>query len=615
MILLLRDGASMLTGSASKSPAEVYAGRLAAHEAEVASCEAASARLSLVRGAVILLGVAVGLVAALTEAVSAAWLVIPVVLFIPLVVRHERIVRRQLAAQRAAAFFLAGLDRLTGRWPGHGPTGQTHAPERHPYAADLDLFGDGSLFQLLCTARTMAGEQTLARWLLAPASAAQVRDRQAAVRELMPRLHLRLDLALAGEDLRVGVHPGRLVAWGEALPRPRPSWWTPAAVGMSLATTLALVGWGLEWGPRALPGLVLLVHATFHWLQRRWVGSVVGGVEAPARELRVMAALLARIEREPVEAPLLRALREALVGKEGTASAVIARLERLVDRLDLHLNMLFVPVDLLLFWSYHHAAAIERWRSRWGASLATWLDATGAFEALASFASHGFEHPDDVLAELEEGGESAFEARGLAHPMLTEEQAVRNDLMLSGGSRVLVVSGSNMSGKSTLLRAAGLAAVMAQAGVPVRANRFRLSPLEVGASVRIVDSLLSGRSRFFAEITHLREIVDLLDGGQRLLFLLDEVLGGTNSHDRRIGAEALVRHLARHGAVGLVTTHDLALAQLGEALPGVVGNVHFQDEIVHGEMHFDYRLRPGTVEHSNALALMRSVGLPLDLPE
>lgn len=602
----------MLTGSASQQPAEVYAGRLADHEAEVASCEASSARLSNVRGGVLLVGVGMALAAAFTKAVSPAWLVIPVVLFIPLVVWHERIVRRQLAAQRAAAFFRAGLDRLAGRWPGHGPTGQILAPERHPYAADLDLFGDGSLFQLLCTARTVAGEQTLAHWLLEPASAIELRARQAAVRELLPRLDLRLDLALAGEDLRVGVHPRRLVAWGEAPARPRPRWWTPATVAMSVATVLALVAWGLEWGPRALPGLVLLAHAALHWLQRRWVGSVVGGVEAPARELRVLAALLDRIEQESTEAPLLRSLHEALVGEEGTASTLIARLERLVDRLDLRLNMLFVPVDLLLFWSYHHSAAIERWRRHWGGSLARWLDASGAFEALAAFASHGFEHPGDVLAELDEGDEAVFEASGLAHPLLTEEQAVRNDLTLSGESLVLVVSGSNMSGKSTMLRAVGLAAVMAQAGAPVRATRLRLSPLAVGASVRIVDSLLSGRSRFFAEITHLREIVDLLGEERHLLFLLDEVLGGTNSHDRRIGAEALVRHLVHHGAIGLVTTHDLALAQLAEAMPRAVGNVHFQDEIVDGEMHFDYHLRPGTVQHSNALALMRSVGLPID---
>lgn len=598
-----------------RAPVEVYAGRLAELDRAATALATASDRLSLVRGWVIALGLAVGLAAALADAVSAGWLAVPLAAFVPLVVLHERIARQQRAAERAASFLRAGLDRLAGRWPGRGPSGETLAPERHPYAADLDLFGPGSLFQFLCGARTVAGEQTLARWLLEPAPAAEVRSRQEAVNELAPRLDLRLELALAGEDLRVNLHPQRVVAWGRGAAQALPRWWVPAAIAMSLATTAGIVGWGLAWWEGAVPILLITAQATLHWLQRRWVGWVLGAVDSPAGELEVLAAMLARIEREPVEAPLLRSLRQVLVGPGGAASVAIGRLERIVGRLDLRLNMLFAPVDFLLFWSFHHTVAIERWRARWGGSLEGWLAASGAFEALASFASHAFEHPCDVMPELEEGDTAVFAARGLAHPLLRENQAVRNDLDLGAHCRVLVVSGSNMSGKSTLLRAVGVAAVMAHAGAPVRAERLRLSPLALGASVRIVDSLLAGRSRFFAEISHLREIVALQDGERRLLFLFDEVLGGTNSHDRRIGAEALVRHLAGRGAIGLVTTHDLALARLAEALPGVVGNVHFEDELIGGELRFDYRLRAGTVQRSNALALMRSVGLPIDLSE
>jgi DNA mismatch repair ATPase MutS len=186
---------------------------------------------------------------------------------------------------------------------------------------------------------------------------------------------------------------------------------------------------------------------------------------------------------------------------------------------------------------------------------------------------------------------------------------VRNDVRLGPELRLLLVSGSNMSGKTTLLRSVGVAAVMAQAGAPVCAERLAMSPLSVGASLRAQDSLVEGSSRFFAEITALRRAAELAGGPRPLLFLLDELLQGTNSHDRRIGAAGLLRSLLSRGAMGLVTTHDLALAEIARALAPLAANVHFEDELADGALRFDYRLRPGVVTRSNALELMRAVGL------
>jgi DNA mismatch repair ATPase MutS len=186
---------------------------------------------------------------------------------------------------------------------------------------------------------------------------------------------------------------------------------------------------------------------------------------------------------------------------------------------------------------------------------------------------------------------------------------VPNDVTLGADApHVLLVSGSNMSGKSTYLRTVGTNVVLALAGAPVRARRLALTPLHVGATLRIQDSLQAGKSRFYAEITRLKELADLAEGDLPLLFLLDEILHGTNSHDRRIGAEAIVRGLVARGAIGLVTTHDLALTELagGGAL---LANAHFEDQVRDGEIAFDYTLRPGVVTHSNAIALMRAVGL------
>jgi DNA mismatch repair ATPase MutS len=232
-------------------------------------------------------------------------------------------------------------------------------------------------------------------------------------------------------------------------------------------------------------------------------------------------------------------------------------------------------------------------------------------EALASFGTYSYENADDIYPELVPTG-PLFEAVGLCHPLLPRGHCVPNDLTLNDDVRLALVSGSNMAGKSTLLRAVGVAAVLAQAGAAVRATRLRLSPLAVGATLRIQDSLQSGRSRFFAEITRLRQIVALAEGSRPVLYLLDELLAGTNSHDRRLGAAAVLRELVSRRAIGLVTTHDLALTQIVDELAPHAVNVHFADEFRDGELHFDYRLHPGVVGHSNALALMRAVGLSVE---
>jgi DNA mismatch repair ATPase MutS len=286
----------------------------------------------------------------------------------------------------------------------------------------------------------------------------------------------------------------------------------------------------------------------------------------------------------------------------------VRRLRVWVDLLDSRRNQFFSPFAMASMWGVHCALAIEAWRARHGASVGTWLAAVGELEALCSLAAFAWEHPADVYPTLEDG-EARFEAEALGHPLIPEDRCVRNDVTLGGAIRVLMVSGSNMSGKSTLLRAVGTNAVLAQAGAPVRAARLRLSPLSLGATLRIRDSLQEGTSRFYAELVRLRDIVRIADGPIPLLFLLDEILHGTNSHDRRLGAAAVVRGLVQRGAIGLVTTHDLALSEVVGDPDVHAVNVHFEDRLEDGQMVFDYRMRPGVVRTSNALALMRTLGL------
>jgi DNA mismatch repair ATPase MutS len=270
--------------------------------------------------------------------------------------------------------------------------------------------------------------------------------------------------------------------------------------------------------------------------------------------------------------------------------------------------MMFAPIAFVLLLRPQLAIAIDRWHALYGSAVAEWLRAVGETEALAALATFAYERPEDRFPELVEAG-PLYEAEGLGHPLIAAPVAVRNDVRLgAGGSRVIIVSGSNMSGKSTLLRSVGVSVVLALAGAPVTATRLRLSALVLGATLHIEDSLQAGHSRFFAEILRIRLIADAARGTVPLLFLLDEILHGTNSHDRRIGAEGIVRALVALGAIGLVTTHDLALTELSSTLGSAV-NMHFEDRLENGKMIFDYRMRPGVVEHSNALALMRAIGL------
>jgi hypothetical protein len=557
---------------------------------------------------------AFGLAAALSFAVfgptglAPLWLAAPLVAFAGLVLAHDRALRARRRAERAAAWYEEGLARLDYRIAALETARAAAPPAGHLYAEDLDLLGRGSLLAVLSRARTAGGVVRLAGWLLAPAAPAEIRARQAAVAELAPRLDLRERLALVGEEVAPRLDAAGLAAFGAAAPPAAGRGERARALALPLAGLLALVLW-LGAGAGPLPWLgVLAAQAIFAARRRGRVRALLAEIERAGPDLDCLAELLAVLEEARFEGARLAALREAVASTGQLASGEIRRLRALRDLLDARRNQLFAPLGALLLFTTQVALAVEAWRARCGACLARWLDAVAELEALASLAAQAFEHPADPFPEILEEG-PCFEAEGLGHPLLAETSCVRNDLRLGPERRLLVVSGSNMSGKSTLLRSVGVNTALALAGGPVRAARLRLSPLALGASIRVHDSLLEGASRFYAEIQRLRAVVERTRGELPVLFLLDEILHGTNSHDRRIGAEAVLRSLVRAGALGLVTTHDLALARVADALAPRAANVHFEDRLEGGRIVFDYRLHPGVVTHSNALALMRAVGL------
>lgn len=539
--------------------------------------------------------------------VSGLWLLVPIAAFTALVTRHVSVRRKRAHAERAIAFYKARIARIEDTWMGTGASGERFDTPHHVYAADVDLFGRGSLFELLSAARTRMGEETLARWLQAPADAATVRARNACIADLRDRLDLREDFALEGTFAGVGVQPDALLQWSRTENALRGRHILVLAFLLP-ALAIASIVVAAVWGTITPLLLVLAAEGLVLYGFREGIQRVIKGTENAFEDLRLLAGLLTRMERESFTAPPLRKLVERLSSHTLPASTTIGRLSTIVGFVEARRNIILALFQLPLLYPLHTALAAERWRKAHGAAVAPWIEVLGELEALLSIGAYAHEHPDDTFPELVEGP-ACFEAKALGHPLLPAAQCVRNDVGLCGRTRVLLVSGSNMSGKSTLLRTVGINTVLAMAGAPVRAGSLRLTPLQVGASIRVNDSLHEGSSRFYAEITRLKQIVVLMDGPLPLLFLLDELLQGTNSKDRRTGAEGIVRAFMRRGAIGLISTHDLSLTDFELPEAGALRNVHFEDAIVDGRMMFDFRLRDGVVTRSNGVELMRSIGL------
>ena len=567
-----------------RGPRDEDADRLNARRAEHQAQQQSHRQFGNVRVVVFLAAIAMAGAAFGRGDLSAWWLVVPLVILVAVGTRMARLETAIDIGSRAVKFYAGGVARLDGQWVGRGETGVRFRDEHHLYAADLDILGSASLFELLCRARTERGEATLASWLLNRASPEVIDARQGAVCEIAPRLDFREDMALAGDVAQSAVHADTLISWGEqpvhghALSL-RVMAWVLSGLGALAAiggVTYGLVRFGFivltestmdALGAYSLTvgSICLVVHST---LKRR-TDRVIEGVFSAGHDLGLLAGLLCRIEAEAFSSPYLQTLREALVTENRPASSRIASLRRFVDLLNFRRNEIMKLLGPLLLWDFHLSCAIEQWRRVSGPMIRRWLGAVGEIEATASLACYCYERPRNVFPEVfpQLGAESPlFEAEALGHPLLPEDRVVANDVALGGELRVLVVSGSNMSGKSTLLRTIGINAVLAQAGAPVApgACDCRRSP-----SAHLFESRTRCRRARRASTRRSPGCGNIMDvaGGRRPCCFPDRRdLHGTNSHDRLIGAEAVVRGLVDRGAIGLITTHDLALTEIVDAL-------------------------------------------------
>ncbi|MFO0712068.1 MAG: DNA mismatch repair protein MutS [Sandaracinus sp.] len=539
--------------------------------------------------------------------------------FVVAYVMHGRNVRARDREATRAAIHERHLARMQGVLEGLD-TGEGLAPADHAYAGDLDLFGGASLFARLSVAHTEAGRRALAAWLLAPAGADTIVARQRAVAELAEAIDLRADLEGAvldtGHERLDGTRFLSFVRGPKPILANGALRWATLLLPLATLTLIVLSGVVLphySWVPLAIVQGLIAARA------ERFVGPEIALVVSRARFVESYRTLFQTIEGARVTSPLLGAIQKRLGEGPDRATAELRRLEGWAGLLELRQQgIVYLVVNPILLWDLNVLRHVEAWAERVGPRCATWFEAAGELEALSSLATLAHQDPDAIAPTIAPRG-APLEAKGLRHPLLPPEHRVPNDLALAGESHALLITGSNMAGKSTLLRAVGTSAVLALAGGFVAAETFSLPPVRLRASMRVADSLQRGASYFQAELARLRTVVADADDRDAapILFLLDELLRGTNAKARHKGARAVLLHLLARGGMGLVATHDIALSELEEELASDpsgmrVTNVHFTDVFEDGEMKFDYRLRPGVVRTSNALRLLKMAGIAVD---
>jgi hypothetical protein len=597
-----------MIASSDPSPVDEYKRRQRLHEQQEKAFESRHITFGYVRLLLVFAIATTAWASLLHHYLSPLFTVLPVLAFVVTAVMHARVLRRQSVAHRAAEVYRKGLARIEDRWP---RTTQRNLPAdliaSSLYAADLDIVGKGSLFELLCVARTRVGELCLLEWLLTAAPLETIYQRQQAVFELRDLLDFRERMAISGQDILTGIAPETLKDWAVSSPGSLNEWLRWLAVVLAALAVCAAFVW-LKYGI-FLPLLaVLLVEGALARFLKSQMLAVLKGTEKSFQTLKLFSALLREVEQETFQTAHLNTIKRTLVSEQTAASNAVSALGNLVSYQDALHNPLLKFLDLPLMYSVHLAFAIQRWRHKHGSAVNSWLDALAQIEALLCLAAYSYEHPDDPFPSFI-NGTASLEAQGIGHPLIPMETCIRNSIGLGTETRVLLISGSNMSGKSTLMRTVGINVVLAMCGAPVRAKQMQLTPLLIGASLLVNDSLARGTSRFYAEIERIQAICELArKGGLPVLFLLDELLQGTNSNDRLVGAQGITRELMNSGAIGILTTHDLSLTAI-ENGEGWIKNAHFEDHIVNGKMQFDFQLRDGVITKSNGLELMRLIGL------
>ncbi len=590
-------------------PREVYQSMEAEFSASAERMRKLAERLSMARlaafaGGLLLFAVLLSLsVMAALVTLSAA-----LILFAWLVIKHENTEKSRKRYLRLAEINRLELKCLEGDFSGFKP-GEEYAERDHPYSYDLDIFGKASLFQFICRTTSRPASDRLAEYLKQPATKDEILLRQEAVAELQPLTDWRQELMTLGYvTAGAGNDPAQLRQWLDSddlfSKTGREKIITGGLTFMALAAVIAVIA-GL---PAGILAPLFGVNFIFYFTRFRKISKLQEQVSRSSDLLKSYSAIINLIDNRNFASPLLKKIQAAF-RDEIAASDRIRQLSKLVSRLDYRLNVLVsAPLNLLFFMDIHFCLALEKWKREHASRIPGWFASMAEFETLASLANMAFNNPGWVYPEVTDDY-FIFRADDMGHPLIPEGRRINNGFTTEGAGKTIIVTGSNMSGKSTFLRTCGVNAVLAFAGAPVCASAFTVSLVRLHSSMRISDSLEENISSFYAELRRLRAIISGAESDPKVFLLLDEILRGTNSDDRYAGSVALIKQLTGYGSVAIVATHDLRLAGLEQELPQSIENYHFDVKVNDEELFFDYRLTPGICSSFNASLLMKKMGI------
>jgi hypothetical protein len=536
------------------------------------------------------------------------------IFFVMLIVLHERVQNKKDLAYSLAGLNRQGLERISGKWVDFADNGEEYLNPEHQYSYDLDIFGRSSVFQWINQTFTYLGRSFLQNTLLEPSNdTAIISARQDAIHELADKLDWRQHFRAEGSMIKNGRNnPESLFAWAEnenqIFKRPWPIW------GIRLITSVTMISFILAYFADIrflyIAGIMLLLQLVIFMIGLRLSSDAYGVINRHRDGIVAFRKLLAMIEKEKFRSGYLAGLKSNLLDANGnSASKQIDKLSSIADLMNFRYGQLFYfVIDVLFLFDYHCMFALEKWKKQSGDNLRPWFTVIGRFEEISSLAIIRYDNPDWCFPHFTESKQN-LAAVNMGHPLLPADVRVCNNVKIKGSGHVLLITGSNMSGKSTLLRTVGVNLVLAYSGAPVCAADFTCSIMDINTAMRINDNLEKRISSFYAELLRIKTIVQAAEKSSSILFLLDEIFKGTNSRDRHTGASAVIKKLSKTGAVGLVSTHDLELGGLESDKDFDIENYHFAESYANNQIIFDYKLRSGVSKTTNALYLMRMVGI------
>ncbi len=569
-------------------------------------------RISNMRFIVFALGAGLGIYLFVKESYGLFVLdiVIFLILFISLMVVHGRYLNRKKYSIVLRKINEDSLKRIQGDWNSFSDDGEEFINNDHPYSQDLDIFGKSSLFQFINTASTYLGRLKLRDLLISPTkSIEEISNRQEAVTELSHKLDWRQKYMAEGMAQSKMHDPKELFSWGNSIDA---FYRKPLVIAAFRFIPIITVVIGILTFISSKPNYFILIAALLIQFVILKINSRkrVGMLEVTSKYMGNVKAydkMLCVLEKEQFNSPYLEGLKGRLKNDKGqTACEQIRQLVKIVDAISNRHSQLYVFFNIVFLIDYQFTFALEKWKEKAGSNLESWLNIIGEFEALSSLAVLRYDYPEWTMPELSEAM-PLFHAEEMGHPLLVDS-SVSNDLKFEFPENILLITGSNMSGKSTLLRTCGINLVLAYAGTVVCAKTFKCSVMDIYTCMRVSDNLEKNISSFYAELLRIKMIVKTVEEGQRIFFLLDEIFKGTNSIDRHTGAKALIKKFSKEKILGLISTHDLELGDL-EKESDRVKNYHFQEYYENNEIFFDYKLRTGVSETRNAEFLMKMAGI------